>query len=257
MCRTFSGILILIFAFKFGFAQSESVECSPAAEIYRAGFGSRVCFNEIVQTKDSCVDLSIGFDDIGLVVKFHRSRLNSWRYVGIDSKNDNFTGEMKIEVTDNPDGSLSSAILTVIPPKDSLKTNMPLVQVQGDIVSNRPQLATVDYSISESHYLCTNPVRVITDRKFTFPPGYMRRDQRLNHAELSMFHSGKSVRMPTYASVRERGILIFEYKVLNPSKLTYDDPDEIERKEAWKNKFKKREKKKKAKRTRKIKINLL
>ncbi|MDO5575711.1 MAG: hypothetical protein Q4F84_01415 [Fibrobacter sp.] len=257
MCRTFSGILILIFAFKFGFAQSEAAGCSPVVEIYRAGFGSRVCFNEITQAKDSCVDLSINFDDIGLVVKFHRTRLNSWQYVGIDSKNDNFTGVMKVDVTFNADGSFNGAILTVVPPKDSMATNMPLVQVQGDRVSNRPQLAAVDYSISESHYLCTNTVRFITDRKFTFPPGYMRRDQRLNHAELSMFHSGKSVRMPTSASVRERGILIFEYKVLNPGKLTYDNPDEIEKKEAWKNKFKKREKKKKEKRTRKIKINLL
>lgn len=260
IARVLAGIMFSSLFLQLCYAQADSTECFPMVKIYRTGFGShQICLNNFKQAPDSCVDLTIAFPGMGVDLLFHRNRENPWKYIGIESKQTDIVASVKVEISDNQNGVFSSAVITVDSAEDSLGEKIAVLQFSGDRISHQDSLLSIDYTISEYRYLCMKPVKVITDRKFTYPPGYMRRDQRLNHPELSMFHCGKGVRMPQSNSLWERGLMIVKYKVLHPPELLFDNPEKIEKQEAWKNRFKKRpeKKKKEKKRSGLIKINPL
>jgi hypothetical protein len=81
----------------------------------------------------------------------------------------------------------------------------------------------LDFSFDKKVFSCVpeHEAKVIV-RKFTYPPGYMRREPVLNYPELSMFHYGTSVRMPSIGSIEERGVLINYWHILHPQDLDYD-----------------------------------
>jgi hypothetical protein len=63
---------------------------------------------------------------------------------------------------------------------------------------------------------------IVENRLFNYPPDYMRREPVLNYPELTMFNFGNTVKMPTMASIDERGILINHWHDLHPGNLNYD-----------------------------------
>jgi len=65
----------------------------------------------------------------------------------------------------------------------------------------------------------------------------MRREPVQNNLESSMFHSGGQIRMPAGGEVHLRGYYKNEWKMVHLPKLKYDDPDEIMRREAWRNRW--------------------
>jgi hypothetical protein len=75
------------------------------------------------------------------------------------------------------------------------------------------------------------------ERKWTYPPGYRYRSVILNYPELSMFHCGGSVRMPTRKSLEKRAILYCEYHQSTLPDLKFDDPEEIMEREARRNRL--------------------
>ena len=74
----------------------------------------------------------------------------------------------------------------------------------------------------ESAFLCNDSSTVKPElRVFNYPPGYMRREPVLNYPELSMFHYGGSVKMPTSESIRLKGFMMNYWHLLNPPEVEY------------------------------------
>jgi hypothetical protein len=59
-------------------------------------------------------------------------------------------------------------------------------------------------------------------RHYTYPPDYMRREPVINYPELSLSISGKSIKLPTSASINERGFLTGYWHNTNTDKLKYE-----------------------------------
>lgn len=209
--------------------------CFPVIEISRTGFYTRsFCLNEYAPPVDSCRDFTISFPLTGVGIVFHCGPDRIWSYKGIGHKGEESAViPVRVNISDDGNGVLLSAGIII----DSIPDSSFFFKPQ--IINDQPVLPDtaqpLDYSINLSTFLC-KPKPVVTERKFKYPAGY-RRDPILNYPELAMFHYGSGIRMPSSVSIRDRGVMIFEYHILHPGKLEYEDLEKIAKKEAWIRKY--------------------
>ncbi len=85
----------------------------------------------------------------------------------------------------------------------------------------------IEFELRRTAYVCVERTssNIVIHRKFTYPAGCMRREPVYNYPELSMFHCGISVRMPSSRSVFKRGTYIFEGRTLHPPPLIYNEEE--------------------------------
>ena len=232
----------------------------PNVEISRTGFWSQnLCLNQLAPEEDSCEDININFPSMGVSIVFHYDYTSKWSYTGTlyDRKN---ISAIPIRVVINADetGVLQSASVTLDSAIDSNRTLSLDLQITNDSKAMPDTMPLLNYSITRNTYLCKPQAKTITDRKFSYPPGYMRRDPLLNYPELSIFHYGSAVHMPSSESIVERGQMIFEYHILHPGKLKYENLKNIAKREAWTNRHLRRKspkQKKKRTKPRLVKFN--
>ncbi len=209
--------------------------CFPTIEISRTGFYSRsFCLNEYAPPPDSCRDFTISFPLTGVGIVFHCGLDRIWSYKGIDYKGEESAViPVRVNISGDGNGALLSAGIIIDSIPDSSVFFKPRIVDDQPVLPDTTQ--SLDYSINLSTFLC-KPKPVVAERKFKYPTGY-RRDPIFNYPELAMFHYGSGIRLPTSVSVRNRGVMIFEYHLLHPGKLEYEDLKKIARKDAWINKY--------------------
>lgn len=230
-----------------------TVPCYPEICIQMSPLPMNICLNGMSPEGDSCVTVSIdGSRIFGAIFHFSRSADGKWSYSGMNIFDSiGKPSEIHVEVSQDSGGNLKR--VHIIPGRrgDSLQ-----LSARIRIVNDRPADTATDSDIgiiiSQTVFDCrqNKPRLVIEERKYTYPPGY-RRDPVLNYPELSMFHYGISVRMPTARSLEHRAQLYLYWHCRVLAELEYDDPEEMERKEAAVNRLKDKKEKPPAKKKKK------
>jgi hypothetical protein len=184
--------------------------------------------NNFLPQKDSCENLEISFEKpFGIRALF---QLNDKRVWSLDTVMYNdYTLQntsIKTAISKDASGNLQK-VCFFISSKDSSLADLK-IQLIGDIPVIRPDSLAPQQSsctIRRSVFLCVNePVTIHEVRVFVYPANYMKREPTLNYPELSMFHYGGSVKMPTDESVRLRGFIINYWHLQNPPPLQYGGP---------------------------------
>jgi hypothetical protein len=169
---------------------------------------------------DSCSDLEMDFQlAFGAVIHFSSTLQHTWKFNGVGN-NDSMhqKSPVRVEVVNNQAGDMERATIFLggIGASDlpsSVKPDLP------DNISIKPDSAApLDFSIRKISYFCGKQPQTVVElyKKFTYPPGYGRREPAYNYPELSMFHCGNSVHIPEPGKVRTRGILINYWHILHP-----------------------------------------
>lgn len=237
----FASIFILTGAV---YAQQDSVQdnsekntCFPSVTVFEAGSHPKVfCLNNYTPSGSYCLDLQMVFRKSGIGVRFHCNKQNMWSFEGSGYEKEKPFVPVNVEVTRGNEGQMRSISVFLGINPDSVDIDI-VPRFSGDRMIKTDSLQHLGYTINQRKYLCIDKpeYKVITDRQFTYPAGYMRRGPQLNYPELHWFHHGPGVAMPASASVRERGELVVLYNILNPPDLKYDDMKQEIKKEAWKN----------------------
>jgi hypothetical protein len=175
---------------------------------------------------DSCAALDIVFLKPAKVrVSLMCNRDHLWSLVLVDSP-DSLRHDMTVTTTLVNRDSLTMKDVQIRCTPDAMKDT---VSISG--INELPQVrkddstVTLLYEVHRNVFICPeHPQAKTEDRVFTYPAWYMKREPALNYPELSMFHYGKSIKVPTDESVRLRGILINYWHIQHPPDLTYEDP---------------------------------
>ncbi len=181
--------------------------------------------------EDSCVDLFVSFRKTpGAWACFRYDEQRAWQFENIgyyDSSQQH--GVIKVNSVLDNEGHFLRGTIFVNTDVDSSPRIRDNITRRGDIpIFGDTASASFDFSFERKSYFCApRPKITVVQRKFTYPPDYMRREPVLNYPELSMFHYGSTVRLPTPGSVNERGFLINYWHILHPSELEYDDKPKV------------------------------
>ena len=205
--------------------------CYPEVKIHTVPVPVNICLNSMNAENDSCVAVSIdGRELFGVTLHFTRSFIGIWSYTDMEiSDSSGISPRIRIELVNDPEGILTHAYVFPEDAGDSLRL-LTDVHIENDRSVVPDAKMTVNLGISRTAYYCQpeKPHEVVGQYMYNFPLGH-RRDPVLNHPELSMFHCGKSVRMPTSQSLENRAQLYLYWHCQKLAELEFDDPDEIER----------------------------
>ncbi len=216
-----------------------SSDCSPSVSVFEAGSRPHIfCLNEYTPDEGYCKDLELVFLSCGMGVRFHCNENGQWSFEGTGYRNKEMFIPINVEVTKDQQGRMLKTAVFVGVDADSMDINI-LPKFSGDRIIRKDSLNDLEYDLKHKTYVCLDKpeYKVITDRKFTYPMGYMRREPKLSYPELYWFQHGPGIEMPVSASVRERGELMFLYQVLNPPDLEYSDMEDEIRAEARQNRL--------------------
>ena len=201
----------------------------------------RICLNLLDTGPDSCIDVIIGGNVLsGVSLHFTRTDTTGWHYAGIIQPDSVVSPpDLRMEIITGNDGTLQRASFYT-ERHDTLGKRIPGMSIDSDRPVLPDTLPTASLHLRRTVHSC-RPIEqpaVVVYRKYTYPPNY-RRDPVYNYPERSMFHSGKSVRMPTAGSLENRAqqYIYFHCSTLAP--LRFDDPEELEKNEAFRNRLKK------------------
>jgi hypothetical protein len=222
--------VILTFAL-YCFGQTESLnslsepESIPEVTFYIQRNGKTFFLNQFSPHNDSCGNLEIRFEKpVKIRAFFKCDNMHMWSvdtilftdsalqysFVRTTISKDNGGNLQKVGIYCENEMDLSHSELNI--PKI---TDIPAKPMDTSVVH-------LSYSIGRSVFLCNdNPTKKPELRIFDYPPGYMRREPVLNYPELSMFHYGGSVKMPTNESVRLKGFMMNYWHLLNPPEVKY------------------------------------
>jgi hypothetical protein len=130
---------------------------------------------------------------------------------------------MHAEVSVDNAGILDSMNLVIGPPGDSTKMLLNARQ-NSDIPKPLPDTtpAPIAYVLQKTAYRCIDRA-VVEHRTFIYPPGYMRREPVYNYPELSMFHYGSAIKIPTNASVAVSAFTMNYWHLSYLPPLVYDE----------------------------------
>jgi hypothetical protein len=218
--------------------------CFPSISIFKAGIETQgFCLNTISDSKDSCKDLTISFQDAGIRVLFHRNNVQEWIYVGAQNQKENQV-PVEIKVSVDQRGLLRNASINFDLHKDTTINISDFQRYNESPCLSKDTSGDLKFVINESTYWCgIIPINAITE-KFTLGAGYMVRGQVLNHPQLAMHHYGFDRQMPLDVDVWEYSLYAAGYRILNPPKLKYANLKVIDKKEAAINKHRRNRSKK-------------
>jgi hypothetical protein len=174
---------------------------------------------------DSCVELIINFRTTpGAWACFQYNNERRWQFekIGYYDSSER-QGSIKVKTISDEEGYFLMGRILIGTDIDSLPKIKETINRKWDVpVLKNPSLP-FDFSFERKVSLCAPRVQSkVIVRKFTYPPWYMRREPVYNYPELSMFHYGSSVHMPTPGSVNERGFLMNYWHILHPPELEYE-----------------------------------
>lgn len=184
-----------------------------------------VCLNRYEVGNDSCVKFILRIQKPHRVdVRFNCTFKHRWYFDSVVSQDPMAQlPPMHVDVSVDDAGILNGMSLVFGLPNDSTKVLL-IARKNSDIhetlLDTTP--APIEYVLQKTAYRCVDRA-VVVNRTFIYPPGYMRREPIYNYLELTMFHYGSAIRMPTTGSIAERGILINYWHILNPPSLRYDE----------------------------------
>jgi hypothetical protein len=176
---------------------------------------------------DSCTELIINFKEkANAFACFRYDQSRRWHFENIGYYDSTLhTGAIRVNVGLDNEMRLVRAKILLSPAADSMRLLPAASLRRGDLPAPADSTAPLRFSVERNAFLC-EPYRetTVVERKFTYPSWYMRREpSRLNYPELSMFHYGSFVRLPTPASINERGFLINYWHILHPDELEYEN----------------------------------
>jgi hypothetical protein len=201
---------------------SDSI-CDPKVAVSLARYQIIVCLNRYEAGNDSCADIILRIQKPYRVdVRFNCASDRKWRFDTVVS-NDPMTDlpPMRADVAVDDAGILKGMSLVFGPPGDS--TMMLLNDLRnGEIPKTLPDTtpAPIAYVLLKTVYRC---VDLVERRTFIYPPGYMRREPIYNYPELSMFHYGGAIKMPTDASVAVSAFTMNYWHLSYLPPLVYDE----------------------------------
>jgi hypothetical protein len=232
-------ICCIIFAFFriFAFAEGDSLSgVHPTIEIFfpTEQFPQVIHLDRLTPQGDSCAELIVDLrKNPGAWASFRCDVEHVWQFENAGSYHAfERRGNIKVNTIFDKDGRFSQAKIHVNIDADSVLKIAEKINRKGDIPIFSDSAASFDFYIKRTIYCCGPGCKSKVEyRKFTYPPGYMRRDPSpLNYPELSMFHYGSSVRMPTPGSINERAFLINYWHILHPPELEYDNRGVLKKK---------------------------
>ena len=201
--------------------------CSPKVVVSFDKNVITVCLDRYKAGIDSCIDFTLRIHKPYRVdVRFNCTFNQRWYFDSVVPRDPMAElPPVRVDVSVNDEGSLKSMSLVFGPPGDSTKVRLN-DRRNSEIPEMLPDtsLAPIAYILQKTAYRCVDRVvhGVTVYRTFIYPAGYMRREPVYNYPELSMFHYGGAIRMPTDGSVAERGVLINYWHILDPP-LKYDE----------------------------------
>lgn len=186
-----------------------------------------VCLNRYEPGNDSCTNFVLRIQKPYCAdIRFNWTFNRKWHFdsvVFFDPMAQHSPMHADLSIDDA--GFLRNMSIVFGPPGDSAATLLNTRQ-NSEIPKMLPDTAPlpIEYFLQKTTYLCVDHAvyAVIVHRTFTYPPGYMRREPVYNYPEIGMFHYGRTVRMPSNASIAERGFVINYWHIQNPP-LKYDE----------------------------------
>jgi hypothetical protein len=186
-----------------------------------------VWLDSLTPAGDSCAELIVDFPrSPGAWACFRYATDRAWNFENAGSYKPFEAGKnIKVITSSDHAGRFLKAVITIDREPDSLMHNRGALLRRGDVPVVFDSSASFDFIVKRTVYCCLPGCKKrIEARKYVYPPGYMRREPApLNYPELSMFHYGYSVRLPTASSVNARGFVVNYWHILHPDELEYDD----------------------------------
>ncbi len=212
-----------------GFIADTAVFCLPEVRIQIPPRPMSICLNQMRPGKDSCVEVIINGDGyFNAYIHFFYMDGREWNYSGMTRFDSNKPlPDFRIELTHGPKGNLARASFVT---NNHIDTVTPLPHLHNSVNDLPLQPDTCHaavLNVLRRAYVCRPEYRVLVEeRVYTYPPGF-RRDPVLNYPELSIFHYGMSVYIPTAYSLENRAQLSIYWHILKLPELEYDDPYKI------------------------------
>ncbi len=222
-------------------AQQDTVKsdfCSPEVFFNKGIMSIPVCLNNYVPMDDSCCEIAFLFKKPDTKITFYYDIDKLWTCV-------NFTTDssavqqpiLNAVITYDEKGMLTKAVFSL----DS-QQNIPQLLPSGEVKKQPDTLSPIDYQINRRNFTCRNNVIIgkLVIRDYTYPPGYGKREQIPNYPEISAFHYGGSVKMMKAGEAQVRAYIQNYWHFQNPPPIKYDDPEQIQRYQAYLNKWRNR-----------------
>lgn len=224
-------------------------QCEPSVEFLFKSESRPLCLNKFNPQGDSCADVEIFFKNLGIKVNFFCDKNHLWEYNGLGYSNKK-SQNIPASVSLISDEFEKLASVMIIFGKSSDTSNLYLAPYRDRDMPYIPDSTEpLDYDIEISRYICLEKPKltVLSDQEFNYPVGYMRKEPILNYPELSAFHHGRSVKMPSGGSVQDAAFMKNYWHLQELPKLRYDDPELIRKREILYAKWAKRHPPKKKK----------
>ena len=206
-----------------------SIKCSPTIIITNYKAESRIfCLNDFTPANDSCAAIELKFKNgLNLQFKYNQDDLWTCEESGFEQQYTVGNTKVNIEISKDGDGFLQKVTVEINTREDS---NFTHVQQPRDLKIQCNTFPPEEFSILSQSFLCRQKA-VVTERTFTYPPGYMHRCPVYNYPELSMFHYGGQIKMPNSSSLNTSAYIANYWHILYPPKIKYDDPEIIRKRE--------------------------
>jgi len=215
------------------FPDSISSQCEPNVEFHFKSKSQPLCLNRFNPQGDSCADLEIFFKNLGVKVNFFCDKNHLWEYNGLgysNRKSQNIPASISL-ITDELEKLVS---VLIVFGKSSDTSNLILTPYRDRDMPYIPDSTEpLDYDIAISKYVCQEKPKhtVLYDGGFNYPVGYMRKEPILNYPELSAFHHGSSVKIPSSSSIQAAAFVKNYWHLQELPKLSYEDPELIRKRE--------------------------
>jgi hypothetical protein len=199
--------------------------CDPKVVVSLGQHLIIVCLDRYKAGNDSCADITLRIQKpYNVDVRFNCTSDRQWHFDSVVSQDPMAQlPPMRVDVSADDAGILDSMSLVFGPPGDSTKVLLNArrnSEIHEPLPDTTP--APIGYVLQKTAYRCVDRA-IVVYRTFIYPPGYMRREPVYNYPELSLFHYGGAIRMPTNGSVAERGYLIIYEHILHPKPLKYEE----------------------------------
>jgi hypothetical protein len=183
--------------------------------------------NQFVPPGDSCENLEIFFlKPIAVKAVLHCDKNHVWSLTSFNYDGLNSDVMIAASVVKNDSGNVKNINILCKSASDSSVDKLFISNVR-ELPMARKDSSEVDvsYVISRSFFACPEISRaIIENRVFTYPAWYMKREPVLNYPELSMFHYGKSIKIPTNESIRLKGWIMNYWHLLYAPEVEYGGP---------------------------------
>lgn len=214
----------------------------PYVKFLYKGNTKSLCLKDFNSQGDSCTDLQIFFKNLGIKLNFFCDKNHNWEYNGIGYSN-RLSQKIPANISLITDSGEKLSHARIVFGRNSDTSNLWIDPFRDrDIPIIPDSTKPLDYDLNLSRFICMEKPKLIvdTDREFTYPAGFRRKEPILNYPELSAFHWGSSVKIPPTASILKRGYEIVECHILHASEMEYDDPELIRKREILFAKWEKR-----------------